>query len=306
MSSSAATAYLFPGQGSQSIGMGRALATAESLARSTWEEADKVLGFSLSGLAFDGAEAELQRTENAQPALLVASIASLRVLQDRELLAPPSYLAGHSLGEYTALVAASSLSFADAVRLVRRRGELMAQEGDRTGGSMAAVIGPSPEQVTEAAAVSGAEVANRNSPEQTVISGETTAVERACEILRAAGARRVLPLSVSGAFHSSLMRGLADEFAEVVAGINFNAPSSPVVSNVNARPLRTVAEIRRELVEQLYSPVNWVQTLYFLQGEGIESFVEIGPGKVLTGLVKRTLPEASVANSDSLQAAVAR
>ncbi len=306
MQSSGTTAYLFPGQGSQSVGMGRALAEAEPQARTLWEEADQVLGFSLSGLAFEGTEAELQRTENAQPALLAASIASLRVLQSRGLLAPASYLAGHSLGEYSALVAAESLQFADAVRLVRRRGELMAREGDRVGGAMAAIIGLPPETVSELAAISGAQVANRNSPEQTVISGEADAVERASAALREAGARRVLPLSVSGAFHSSLMRPLADEFAEVAALVELCPPVLPVVSNVSARPLQTEAEVRRELVEQLYSPVNWMQTLYYLQGEGVDSFVEIGPGKVLAGLVKRTLPGATVTGSDSLQAVVAR
>ncbi len=306
MQSSGTTAYLFPGQGSQSVGMGRALAEAEPQARTLWEEADQVLGFSLSGLAFEGTEAELQRTENAQPALLAASIASLRVLQSRGLLAPASYLAGHSLGEYSALVAAESLQFADAVRLVRRRGELMAREGDRVGGAMAAIIGLPPETVSELAAVSGVQVANRNSPEQTVISGETDAVERASAALRETGARRVLPLSVSGAFHSSLMRPLADEFADAVARVEIRPPVLPVVSNVSARPLLTEAEVRRELVEQLYSPVNWMQTLYYLQGEGVDSFVEIGPGKVLAGLVKRTLPGATVTGSDSLQAVVAR
>ncbi|MDP9350201.1 MAG: ACP S-malonyltransferase [Chloroflexota bacterium] len=306
MQSSGTTAYLFPGQGSQSVGMGRALAEAEPQARTLWEEADQVLDFSLSGLAFEGTEAELQRTENAQPALLAASIASLRVLQSRGVLAPASYLAGHSLGEYTALVAAESLQFADAVRLVRRRGELMAREGDRVGVAMAAIIGLPPETVSELAAASGAQVANRNSPEQTVISGEADAVERASAALREAGARRVLPLSVSGAFHSSLMRPLADEFAEVAARVEMRPPVLPVVSNVSARPLLTEAEVRRELVEQLYSPVNWTQTLYYLQGEGVDSFVEIGPGKVLAGLVKRTLPGATVTGSDSLQAVVAR
>lgn len=306
MQSRVATGYLFPGQGSQSVGMGRALAEAEPQARALWEEADQVLGFSLSGLAFEGTDAELQRTENAQPALLTASIASLRVLQSRDALAPASHLAGHSLGEYSALVAAESLQFADALRLVHRRGELMAREADQVGGAMAAIIGLPTEMVGELAAAAGAQVANRNSPEQTVISGETAAVERASAALHEAGARRVLPLSVSGAFHSSLMRPLADEFAEAVALIEIRPPVLPVVSNVSARPLQSEADVRQELVEQLYSPVNWTQTLYYLRGEGIERFVEIGPGKVLAGLVKRTLPGATVTSSDSIQAVVAR
>ncbi len=300
MSSNVATAYLFPGQGSQSVGMGRDLA-AETDARALWEEADDTLGYSLSKIAWEGPDAELQRTENAQPALLVASLATLRVLASRAVLNDaPAYVAGHSLGEYTALVAAGSLTFADALRLVRLRGELMAAEGDRVGGAMAAVMGLSADLVGSISEEEGVDVANRNSPEQTVVSGEVGAVARVVERLRGAGARRVVPLPVSGAFHSRLMRPLADRFAQAVADVSLSSPRIPVISNVSAQPLRDEAEIRRELVEQLYSPVEWVRTLEYLHTHGVTRYIEVGPGKVLTGLVRRTLPGAEAIASDSL------
>ncbi|MDP9381616.1 MAG: ACP S-malonyltransferase [Chloroflexota bacterium] len=300
MSSNVATAYLFPGQGSQSVGMGRDLA-AETDARALWEEADDTLGYSLSKIAWEGPDAELQRTENAQPALLVASLATLRVLASRVVLSDaPAYVAGHSLGEYTALVAAGSLTFADALRLVRLRGELMAAEGDRVGGAMAAVMGLSADLVGSISEEEGVDVANRNSPEQTVVSGEVGAVARVVERLRGAGARRVVPLPVSGAFHSRLMRPLADRFAQAVADVSLSSPRILVISNVSAQPLRDEAEIRRELVEQLYSPVEWVRTLEYLHTHGVTRYIEVGPGKVLTGLVRRTLPGAEAIASDSL------
>ncbi len=298
------TAYLFPGQGSQSVGIGRDLARTESTARLLWEEADQTLGFALSTLAFEGSADELQATENAQPALLAASIATLRVLTGRGVLDAPAFLAGHSLGEYTALVAAQSLTFADALRLVRTRGELMAAAGRRAPGAMAAVMGLAPETVAAACSAEGVDVANYNSPEQTVISGEAAAIGRAIEHIKQEGARRVVPLPVSGAFHSRLMRPLAEEFSGAVNGVAIDEPNVPVVCNVSATPLTSAEHVRRELVEQLYSPVGWVRTLEFLRDAGVGRYVEVGPGKVLTGLTKRTLPGATVASSDGLLTAV--
>jgi len=298
------TAYLFPGQGSQHVGMGRDLARMESVARRLWEEADQTLGFALSTLAFEGPADQLQATENAQPALLVASIATLRVLTGRGVLGAPAFLAGHSLGEYSALVAAQSLTFADALRLVRTRGALMAAAGKCVDGAMAAVMGLAPEEVAAACAAKGVDVANYNSPEQTVISGEAAAVGRAVERVKQAGARRVVPLAVSGAFHSRLMRPLAEEFAGAVKDVAIAEPKMPVVCNVSATPLTSADAVRRELVEQLYSPVSWVRTLEFLRDASVGRYVEIGPGNVLAGLAKRTLPGATVATSDGLLTAV--
>ncbi|MDQ3854820.1 MAG: ACP S-malonyltransferase [Chloroflexota bacterium] len=297
-------AYLFPGQGSQLVGMGRALYEADESARRLWVEADTTLGLDLSRLAFEGPEAELQRTEHAQPALLVASLAALGVLRRLDPERSPDFLAGHSLGEYTALVAAGSLAYLDALRLVRRRGELMARAGERTGGAMAAVIGLDPEELAEICVREGVDVANYNSPEQTVISGEPEGVARACEAARAAGARRVIPLAVSGAFHSRLMRSAAEELAGVIERTPIVEPQVPVVGNVHASPLQSADEIRLELREQLYSPVRWTQSLQYLASRGVTRYVEVGPGKVLAGLVRKTLAGASVESADSLLVAV--
>jgi [acyl-carrier-protein] S-malonyltransferase len=296
------TAYVFPGQGSQIVGMGQNLADSFAVARETFAEADEVLGFALSELCFHGPSQQLTETQNAQPAILVASTVALRVLQEQRPEMPrPCCVAGHSLGEYSALVAAGALSFAAAVRLTRVRGELMAEAGTAHPGSMAAVLKLDDEQVaaicTEAAAASGAvvQVANYNSPGQVVISGEPAGVAAATDRVKAAGGR-VMPLAVSVAAHSALMAPAAEKFAACVANTSFATPILPVIGNVYAQPLSGPEAIRAELVAQLTSPVRWTQSIRHMAASGADWFLEIGPGTVLTGLIRRIDPGLATAN----------
>lgn len=284
-------ALLFPGQGAQFVGMGKELAEAFPEARAAFEEADEALGTSLSRLCWEGPADELTRTVNAQPAILVHSVAVWRVLQRRR----PSVAlaAGHSLGEFSAYTAAGSLQFADAVRTVRRRGELMYGGGIERPGTMAALLGlddAAAEDVCARASAAGEGVvvaANYNAPGQIVISGDTAAVERVEPLAREAGAKRVIPLNVSGAFHSPLMRVAEPGLREQLDAVHMEAPAFPVVSNVTARPVDDPAEARRLLLEQLTSPVRWVASLQTLLGTGATEFLELGPGNVLAGLLKR-------------------
>jgi [acyl-carrier-protein] S-malonyltransferase len=298
------TSYLFPGQGSQSVGMGQALAQHSEAARQTFVESDSILGFPLSELCFRGPAETLTETSNAQPAILTTSIAAFRALQAaRPDLPPPAFLAGHSLGEYSALVAAGVLQFADAVRLTRVRGELMARAGACSPGSMAAILGIEDHQVAalclQAASESGSlvQVANYNAPGQVVISGQNAGVERAMELAREMQAR-CRPLAVSIPAHSALMASITNEFAAHVAAIPFElpAPSRPVIGNLSARPLSTVEQVREELVGQLTGSVRWTDSVRHMVEGGTSRFVEIGPGKVLSGLVKRIAPQAETAN----------
>jgi [acyl-carrier-protein] S-malonyltransferase len=296
------TAYVFPGQGSQVVGMGQNLADSFAVARETFAEADDVLGFALSDLCFHGPSQQLTETQNAQPAILTASTAALRVLQQQRPDMPqPCCMAGHSLGEYSALVAAGALSFAAAVRLTRVRGELMAEAGTAHPGSMAAVLKLDDEQVaaicTEAAAASGAvvQVANYNSPGQVVISGEPAGVAAASERVKADGGR-VMPLAVSVAAHSALMASAAEKFAACVAETAFATPGLPVIGNVYAQALSGPEAIRAELVAQLTSPVRWTQSVRQMAASGANWFIEIGPGTVLTGLIRRIDPGLATAN----------
>jgi [acyl-carrier-protein] S-malonyltransferase len=286
-------AYLFPGQGSQQVGMGRALSEGFDVARETFAEADAILGFPLSDLCFRGPAETLTETINAQPAILVTSVAAWRSLRAaRPDLPAACCCAGHSLGEYSALVASGSLAFADAVRLTRKRGELMAQAGAQHPGSMAAVLRLADEQVAEicrqAAEASGdaVQVANYNSPGQVVISGGPAGVAAAGELAKGAGGR-VMPLAVSVAAHSVLMAPAATEFAQHVAETEFKSPEIPVFGNVHALPLATPAEIRAELVAQLTSPVLWTTSVNRMVEAGTKRCLELGPGNVLTGLVRR-------------------
>jgi [acyl-carrier-protein] S-malonyltransferase len=287
---------LFPGQGSQFVGMGRELAAAHPEARRVFEEADEVLGTALSRIMWDGPEDELTLTSNAQPAILTHSVAVYRLVQDR--LGDVGMAAGHSLGEFSAYVAAGALSFADGVRTVRRRGELMQKSGTERPGTMAALLGLDDDVVEQvcrdAMAEGGACVpANYNSPGQLVISGDVPAVERAMELAKAAGAKRAVRLNVSGAFHSPLMAVAEAGLEGQLADVAFSAPRFPVVSNVTTRAVSDVVDARRLLVQQLTSPVRWTASMRTMIDAGVTQFYEVGPGNVLTGLLRRIEKAAS-------------
>jgi [acyl-carrier-protein] S-malonyltransferase len=301
-------AFLFPGQGSQAVGMGRALAARFSEARAVFEEADQVLGFPLSRLCFEGPAEELTRTENTQPALLVTSVAAARALEQRGVRAAAA--AGHSAGEYAAHVAAGSLSFPDGLRLIRKRGELMAGAGTDRPGTMAAVLGLSAEQIDEVLravnAPRGLAAANYNSPGQVVLSGTHEAIDRATQEAKRLGAKKIVPLQVSAAFHSPLMEAAARGLAEALDRVTIQAPRFPIVANASAKPLTDPGAIRAALKEQLLKPVLWEQSMRALLALGLRRFVEVGNGRVLRGLVRGVDKEAVLLGSEdpeSLEAA---
>lgn len=300
-------AFLFPGQGAQSVGMGRALAAAHPEARAVFETADRVLGLQLSELCWNGPESELRKTVNAQPALLTHSIAAWRMLEAAGIR--PDWVAGHSLGEYSACVAAGALGFEDALRLTHRRGELMYQAGIERPGAMAAILGLSAIEVEAVCAVAVeagiVRAANLNAPGQVVISGEVAAVERACDIARSRGAKRAIRLEVSGAFHSPLMASAAEGLGEALELATLEDARCPIVANVSARPVQRAEDIRRSLREQLLGSVRWEESMRFLLEQGAEGFVEIGTGRVLRGLLRTlgsTMPSWNVEDPDSLAA----
>jgi len=286
-------AFVFPGQGSQYVGMGRDLYEAYPEARAVFDEANEILGFSLSKLCFEGPAEELNDTINTQPAIFTMSVACLKALNPLFSLNPlsspnPLFVAGHSLGEYTALVAAGALDFADGLKLVRERGRLMKEAGEKNPGGMAAIIGLDAgtlEGICQEA--SGVQIANYNSPGQIVISGHREALERAMGLARERGAKRVIPLAVSIAAHSPLMRPAAEEFRRAVETTPFRRARIPLVANVTARPIVEPEEVREELVTQLTSPVRWVESVERMIEGGVDTFVEIGPKSVLTGLIRR-------------------
>lgn len=303
-------AFVFPGQGSQAVGMGADVAAASPAARALFERADRALGFALSTLCFEGPEEKLKETVNTQPAIVVVSLALLAALDEyfasKEVRLQPAYVAGHSVGEYTALAAGSALDAEAAIALVRERGRLMHEEGTVCPSSMAAILGLDDAVLQEVCVQATEEtlgqlgpqatahpgmgrvvVANYNSPGQIVISGEKQALARAMELASARGAKRVVPLAVSGAFHSPVMQPASLGLARAVATAPLRDALIPIISNISATPISTVAALQEELSLQIVSPVQWVKTVEFLVGQGVSTFVEIGPGQVLSGLVKR-------------------
>ena len=298
-------AFLFPGQGSQYIGMGADFCAGFAVARQTFEEAGDALGIDLAKLCFEGEAAALALTANAQPAILAASVAALRVvLEETEIR--PDLVAGHSLGEFTALVASGCLGFGDAVRTVRKRGEFMQEAVPPGVGKMAAVLGLASGEVSGICAevAGGGSVvspANFNSPTQTVISGEAGAVEAASELAKEKGARRVVELEVSAPFHCSLMEPAAARLRDVLSELDFHPMKYPVVTNTEARANADSSRVADILVEQVVSPVRWAESLEFLKDSGVSGFLEIGPSKVLSGLVKRTLKGVSCAGIEKTE-----
>ena len=317
-------AFVFPGQGSQAVGMGQALAEAYPVARHTLEEVDDALGQKLSRLMLAGPEEELRLTANAQPALMAVSMAVVRVLESEgnlRLTDKAAFVAGHSLGEYSALAAAGSLQVADTARLLRRRGQAMQEAVPVGEGAMAALLGLDLELAqaiaaeavqalaAEAAGVQVCATANDNAPGQVVISGHTAAVERACEIAKANGAKRAVLLPVSAPFHCSLMAPAADAMAEALAAVTVVQPEIPLIANVTASHLSDPDEIRRKLVEQVTGMVRWRESVAYMAAQGVETVIELGAGKVLTGLNKRidrALAAQGVETPQEVEAALAR
>ena len=286
------TAFVFPGQGSQSVGMGKELAETYPIAKETFEEADSILGFSLSSLMWNGPAENLNETINTQPALYVHSVAAWRTFTIHERDSKPATVAGHSLGELSALTASGALSFQDGLRLVRTRGELMKRAGDLNPGGMAAMLGldiPTLEKVCAEASTQEeiVQVANDNCPGQVVISGHKPALERAITGAKAAGAKRAMPLQVSIAAHSPLMASIQADWDAAVDACNMETPQIPVVGNVQAKPMLTADELRADIKAQMQSRVRWTESVQWMQRNGIQAYVESGSGDVLLGMIKR-------------------
>ena len=289
-------AFLFPGQGSQSVGMGKDLYDNYEAAKSIYDTADKVLGKSITKICFEGPEEDLKQTVNTQPSIVTTSIAAMEALRN-ELNITPDFVAGHSLGEYCAMFTAGVMSLETTLKLIQKRADLM---GATKGGSMAAILNASEEVLhaglKEGSKVGYVDVANYNSPAQVVITGDESAVKTAGDYILANGARRVVPLAVSGAFHSKFMQEAGAVFAEFIEDAELNDSSIPVITNVDAELTTNAEDFRAKMPKQIYSSVHWTQTIQKMVKEGVDTFIEIGPGKVLAGLNKKIAPEATVYN----------
>ena len=303
MAKSMKAAYVFPGQASQKVGMGRDLYDNFDLAKAVFDQADATLGFSLSRLCFEGPEDELHQTINTQPALVTVSFACLKAAQDigGSGLPAPSFVAGHSLGEYTALAAAGVLDFTTAVYLARERGRLMYEAGLKNPGGMVAVIGFDEALLAEVCAETDTLIANINCPGQLVISGARENLARAADLAKARGAHRVVPLSVSGAFHTPLMQPAVDGMSEVIPPLDFHEPLIPIVANTTAQPVTIAEQVKAELINQLCHSVQWQRSIEYMIDDGVSTFIEIGPGRVLSGLIRRINRDVKTLNIGDAQ-----
>ena len=298
MSDAIKVAYVFPGQGAQTVGMGKDLYDSFDSIKVLFKQADDAVGFPLSRICFEGPEEELRKTSNAQPALVAVSIACLKAAQEvaGKNLPVPTFMAGHSLGEYTALAAADAIDFGTAVYLAKERGRLMYEAGLKKPGSMMAMIGIEEAVLAEICWQTGTVIANINSPGQLVISGASENITKAAELAKAKGVLRAIPLQVSGAFHSPLMQPAVDGMAQVLMKVTFNDPAVPIIGNVTAQPLTGASQFKDELLKQLGSSVQWQRSVEYMLKHGVTRFIEIGPGKVLAGLIKRISRDAEMVN----------
>jgi [acyl-carrier-protein] S-malonyltransferase len=291
-------AYVFPGQGAQTVGMGKDLYDSFDSIKVLFKQADAAVGFPLSRICFEGPEEELRKTSNAQPALVAVSIACLKAAQEvaGKTLPAPIFMAGHSLGEYTALAAANAIDFGTAVYLAKERGRLMYEAGLKRPGRMMAMMGIEEAVLAEICQQTVTVIANINSPGQLVISGASENITKAAELAKARGGVRAIPLQVSGAFHSPLMQPAVDGMTQVLAKVTFKDPAVPIIANVTAQPLTSASQIKDELLKQLCSGVQWQRSVEYMLKQGASKFIEIGPGKVLAGLIKRISRDAETVN----------
>ncbi len=295
------TAVVFPGQGSQIIGMGADLYEKSSIAKDIFDEVDETLGRKLTDIVFSGSQEVLNKTENAQPAITATSLACFSVFKDKFKDFTPNVTAGHSLGEYTSLSASNALSVSDTIRLVSERGRLMQIACDKNPGGMVAIIGMEIDVVEEVCREAGAYPSNINSSQQVIISGDNDSLAIAVDLAKARGAKKAIKLSVGGAFHSILMEPARDSLMDFIESLNFSDPEIPLIGNVNAKPLENASQIKNELIEQLMSCVQWNDTIKYMSSNGLNDYIEFGPGKVLTGLIKRIDSNSSTMNIDSYE-----